>query len=277
MSTCGQRDERSLNKTLSLFSAGSAWIYRRSWSAGDPGLYTLGALRVINRPYTPRAPRLSVPIFIICSRSAKTTMSSIHKRQALRVHRMPESLTQRQNHRMPSIPESTILRTESDMSAAETPGAPQQAHGERDTSAHRGQKKAQTTWHQVRDWPAQEWPAHREARGDLTLKNSPDSRRAGRAVCTIQHGVLRFSFLTSRGERTSACAEAPVEHLAVGLQRARPTMLTIARVHEDIIYDEICCFADDHATRNKWTGIFRRLGVPIFDQREMGHADALFP
>ena len=53
-------------------------------------------------------------------------------------------------------------------------------------------------------------------------------------------------------------------------------MLTIARVHEDMRYDKICCFADDHATRNKWTGIFRRMGVPIFDEREERHDDAVF-
>ena len=38
-------------------------------------------------------------------------------------------------------------------------------------------------------------------------------------------------------------------------------MLTIAELHENDRYDDIYCFADDHATRNKWTGIFRRLGV----------------
>ena len=123
-----------------------------------------------------------------------------------------------------------------------------------------------------------------EARGDLNLKISPDSREAARAVCTVQHGVLRFSTVgkmlgadepdgpdadgKSRGEHTCIFIEVPVEDLAVGLQRGRSTMLTIAKLHKDVRYDEVCCFADDHATRNKWIGTFRRMGVPIFDEHE---------
>ena len=181
--------------------------------------------------------------------------------------------------RMTSIPESCILRVaESDLSGAETPdGAPQQTQGEGDVSAHKVHENAQTTWHRVRDWPAQKWPAHREARGDFTLKTSPDSTRAVRAVCTIQHGVLRFSIAKPLGEHTSISVEIPVEHLAVALQRGRNTMLTIATLHKNVRYDEIYCFADDHATRNKWTGIFRRMGVPIFNAREKRHAEEVSP
>ena len=190
--------------------------------------------------------------------------------------------------RMPSIPESLIRRTESDLSSEASvqkpEGEPRQTQGERDASARKGRENARTTWHRVQDWPAPKWPAHVEARGDLTLKISPDSREAARAVCTVQHGVLRFSTVgkmlgadepdgpdadgKSRGEHTCICIEVPVEDLAVGLQRGRSTMLTIAKLRNGMRYDEVCCFAGDQATRNKWTGIFRRMGVPIFEKRE---------
>ena len=168
--------------------------------------------------------------------------------------------------------------TESDLRSAE---APQQTQGAGDVSAHKVHEK--TTWHRVRDWPAQKWPAHREARGDFTLNDSPDSTRALRAVCTIQHGVLCFSIVNPpgihSGKHTSISVEIPVQHLAVGLQRGRNTMPSIAKLHKDVISDEIYCFAQDQATRNKWTGIFRRMGVPIFNlnEREKRHAEEASP
>ena len=93
------------------------------------------------------------------------------------------------------------------------------------------------------------------------------------------HNPARRSPLFDRQlrDQPSIWVEVPGEHLAVGLQRARCTMLTIAKLHKDVRCDDIYCFADDHATRNKWTGIFRRMGVPIFDEREERHADAVFP
>ena len=54
-------------------------------------------------------------------------------------------------------------------------------------------------------------------------------------------------------------------------------MFTIAKLHKDVRlgdgmvvrYDEIYCFADDQATRNKSQvdRVFRRMAVPIFDER----------
>jgi hypothetical protein len=184
-------------------------------------------------------------------------------RELSHMHEQHHKTQGRRVHRMRTIPECT----ESELSADKTP-EPRQIYGD---------ENAQMIWHRVRDWPAQKWPAQQEVRGNFTLKNSPDSRRAVRAVCTIQHGVLRFSIVNSRDEQPSIWVEVPVEHLAVGLQRARCTMLTIAKLHKDVRCDDIYCFADDHATRNKWTGIFRRMGVPIFDEREERHDDAVFP
>ena len=262
-------------------------------------------------------------------------MSGIHERHALRVHRMPsilKSLKQQQSHsvhRMPSIPESAesaIRRTESDISAAETPGAPRQAHGEHGASAHRGSKKAQTTiapyqrpsspsnddmygmdiiccrhpasipvgssaasprgvgtnntpeWRRVRDWPAQQWPPHQEARGKLLLKCSPDDRRAARAVCSIQDGVLSLTVAIQNGQgegSSSSVVQSPVGELAVGLRRSRTSMFILAKLVENKVCDQIYCFAENHSERNKWTAVFRRMGIPIFDVHSKRHAKAV--
>ena len=222
-------------------------------------------------------------IFVPLARASQSPAMSFHH-----MHKRRHKVTQgRYVRRMPSIPESLIRRNESDLSSAASvqtsEGEPRQ--GERDASVHKGRENAQTIWRRVRDWPAPKWPAHVEARGDLTIKISPDSRRAARVVCAVQHGVLRLSAVgkmpdgprvcdgpdadgRSRSEHTCICIEVPVEDLAVGLQRGRSTMLTIAKLHKDVRYDEVCCFADDQATRNKWIGTFRRMGVPIFDEHE---------
>ena len=122
------------------------------------------------------------------------------------------------------------------------------------------------------------WPAEREARGVLLLRDSPDHSRELRALCLIQKGVLTFSLAPeplssrTRGAReaneTKVVAQVPARDLAVGLQRGRTNMFIVATRHQDRIYDEICCFADDQPKRNKWIAVFRRLGVDIYDWSE---------
>ena len=86
------------------------------------------------------------------------------------------------------IPELLLEATASDLSAAGLSADKRQPAGEGEAGAHRAPE-----WHRVRHWPAKDWPAHREARGELALKASPDARRALGAECTVQHGVLTLS------------------------------------------------------------------------------------
>jgi len=121
------------------------------------------------------------------------------------------------------------------------------------------------------------WPAHREVRGELTLRGSAYHPRAVRAVCSVQHGVLTLSCATSSTQRAArglssaggesgvtVVAEVPVEDLAVGLQRGRVDMFTLATLHRNRTYDHIFCFADDQVKRNMWIAVFRRMGISIF-------------
>ena len=125
-------------------------------------------------------------------------------------------------------------------------------------------------------WPdLKEWPAHREVRGEMTLKSSANHRRAMRAVCSVRHGVLTMS-VRSAGN-TAVVVEVPVGELAVGLQQESVEMFTVATLPKNRMYDahdEICCFVDNQVKRNKWIAVFRRMGVPIFDL-SYGHAKAL--
>ena len=139
--------------------------------------------------------------------------------------------------------------TESAESGAATPRQDERIASER----------AAPDWCKVKDWPAE-----RQVRGRLTLKASADHRRAMRAVCNVQHGMLTLSVAEHDGS-TVVVAEVPVEDLAGGLQRGRADMFTIATLHEGKMYDEIYCFADDQVKRNKWIAVFRRMGVAIFD------------
>ena len=111
---------------------------------------------------------------------------------------------------------------------------------------------------------AREWPADREVRGKLTLRASADHSNAMRAVCSIRHGVLSIRIARS----TVVVAAVPVHELAVGLRRGRTEMFTVATLHEDRMYDEIYCFADDQIKHNEWIAVFRRMGVPVFDMSE---------
>jgi hypothetical protein len=111
-------------------------------------------------------------------------------------------------------------------------------------------------WREARDRPAD-----REVRGQLTLMASADHIDAMRAVCSIRHGVLSMRIARS----TEVVAAVPVHELAVGLSRECTDMFTVATLHEDRMYDEIYCFADDQIKRNKWIAVFRRMGVPVFD------------
>ena len=111
---------------------------------------------------------------------------------------------------------------------------------------------------------AQEWPAHRQVRGRLTLKASVDHSNAVRAVCSISGGVLSMSIAS----RKAVVAQVPVEELAVGLQTGHTQMFTVATLQENRMHDEIYCFADDKVKCNQWIDVFRRMGVPVFDTSE---------
>jgi hypothetical protein len=123
-------------------------------------------------------------------------------------------------------------------------------------------ERAAPEWCKVKDWPSD-----RRVRGRLTLKASANHMGAMRAVCNVQHGVLTLS-VAERDGNTVVVAEVPVEDLAVGLQRGRADMFTIATLHKGKIYDEIYCFADNQVKRNKWIAVFRRMGVAIFDLQQ---------
>ena len=130
----------------------------------------------------------------------------------------------------------------------------------------------------MRDWPAQQWPPHQEARGKLSLKCSPDDRRAARAVCSIQDGVLSLTVAIQNGQgegSSSSVVQSPVGELAVGLRRSRTSMFILAKLVENKVCDKIYCFAENHSERNKWTAVFRRMGIPIFDVHSKRHAKAV--
>ena len=67
-------------------------------------------------------------------------------------------------------------------------------------------------------------------------------------------------------------AEAPVEELEVCLHRGRTDMFTLATVYKNEKFDEIYCFCDDAARRDRWIAVFRRMGVAVFDPRERNSA-----
>jgi len=121
-------------------------------------------------------------------------------------------------------------------------------------------------------WPdCKEWPAHREVRGEMTLKSSANHRQSMRAVCSVRHGVLTMS-VRSAG-KTAEVVEVPVGELAVGLQKKSIEMFTVATLPKNRMYDaqdEIYCFVDNQVKRNKWIAVFRRMGVPIFDLQSYG-------
>ena len=116
----------------------------------------------------------------------------------------------------------------------------------------------------------EEWPAGRQAAGRFTLRGCADLQTEGvPAVCRIRDGVLTLS-VEQRGaagdEGTEAVvAEVPCEVLAVGLRRGRTSMLTLATVHKNEMFDEIYCSCDNPARRNRWVAVFRRMGVAVFD------------
>jgi hypothetical protein len=107
----------------------------------------------------------------------------------------------------------------------------------------------------------QEWPAHRQVCGRLTLKASVDHSKAVRAVCSISGGVLSIRIASSK----AVVAQVPVEELAVGLQTGHTQMFTVATFQKNRMHDEIYCFADDKVKFNQWIDVFRRMGVPVFD------------
>ena len=146
----------------------------------------------------------------------------------------------------------TVQRTESsEMSAADTPVA---------SVARRN---------------AEEWPADREVRGEITLKASANHRGSIRAVCAVRHGVLTLTEAQPATRDSSGAgsqsrilaavlAEVPMEDLAVGLRKGRANSFTLATLHADKMYDKIQCLADDEVTRDEWIAVFRQIGVPIF-------------
>ena len=55
-----------------------------------------------------------------------------------------------------------------------------------------------------------------------------------------------------RAKRQRVATDVPVEALAVGLQRERANMFTIATVYKNLdkMFDEIYCFCDDSVRRD---------------------------
>jgi len=152
------------------------------------------------------------------------------------------------------IPESVVQRSD---------------EGERDV-----ERDVRVCARQAPEWrrDQQDWPAHKKAHGEFMLKGSPDAESAVRVVCSVLHGVLTLTDINSRSRESRVLAQVPLHDLAVGLRRGRSSMLTLATVHGEKMFDEIYCFADDPVKRNRWVAIFRRMGVPIFDLSANGHA-----
>jgi len=150
----------------------------------------------------------------------------------------------------PAPVQAVLMRSDSAISTADTPLACYSPHC----------------------WPdCKEWPAHREVRGEMTLKSSANHRQSMRAVCSVRHGVLTMS-VRSAG-KTAEVVEVPVVELAVGLQKESVEVFTVATLPENRMYDaddEIYCFVDNQVKRNKWIAVFRRMGVPIFDLQSYG-------
>ena len=131
-------------------------------------------------------------------------------------------------------------------------------------------KRELPAWRSVEEWPAR-WSAS----GRMTLSGSdprvdPQAKRMC-AVCRIHDGLLTLGTKqrAAAGEETEkVVAEVPVEVLAVGLQRGRANMLTLATLYRNEMFDEIYCFCDNPIRRNRWIHVFRRMGVAIFDMRD---------
>ena len=83
-----------------------------------------------------------------------------------------------------------------------------------------------------------------------------------RAVCSVLFGVLTLSIdrlVPSKVQDQRHCsgvlesavgAQVPLQNLAVGLQRGRSTLLTLATFHDEKMFDNIycfTCFTDDQA------------------------------
>ena len=88
-------------------------------------------------------------------------------------------------------------------------------------------------------------------------------------MCRTCDGVLTLRRIEQRGAAgevtEKVVAEVPLKVLAVCLQRGRTNMFILATVHQNEMFDEIYCFCDDSARRNKWVKVFRQMGVAIFD------------
>ena len=141
--------------------------------------------------------------------------------------------------------EETLERTESALSSADTPtarAAPAWEHCDADLSS------AATV---IIPAPV--------ARGTLTLKASAGHAGSKRAECAIENRMLTLKI------DSVVVVEMPLKNLAVGLQQGCDNMFTIATVHKNKIYDEICCFADVKAKRDEWISIFWGMGVVTFD------------
>ena len=131
-------------------------------------------------------------------------------------------------------------------------------------------KRELPAWRSVEEWPAR-WSAS----GRMTLSGS-DTRvdvqaKRVRAVCRVHDGLLTLGIkqrAAAGEEAEKVVAEVPLEVLAVGLQRGRANMLTMATLYRNEMFDEIYCFCDDPIRRNKWIHVFRRMGVAIFDMRD---------
>ena len=165
-----------------------------------------------------------------------------------------------------------VSPSSTDRSEAMTDGSCEDTDGER---AERAAERAAVK----REPPARRllngWPADREVtevRGRVTLRGSADPQAESMpAVCRIRAGVLTLNIeeRAAAGAKTEVVvAEAPVEALAARLHRGRADMFALATVYENEMFDEIYCFCDDPAKRDRWIEVFRRMGVAVFDSRD---------
>jgi hypothetical protein len=80
----------------------------------------------------------------------------------------------------------------------------------------------------------QQWPAHREVRGFLTLRLHPDDREGIEAMCSIRNNVVSMR-VSRRGETSrdpaaysALMVEIPIGELRVSLHVGRNNMIRTA-------------------------------------------------
>ena len=106
--------------------------------------------------------------------------------------------------------------------------------------------------------PARARAAHKEARGEVTVRLDPNSECGIRATCAI-----RFNELTifKTGQEKAVLARVSLDKLQVTVWPNRPNLFGLASSCNAV--DDIVCCADSEDIRNELLAVFRRLGIDV--------------